>query len=259
MAEYSLKNVRDFFEQRARDVRLRSEPMVLSGYGRPEDGAAWWTAEPVRAALFADIVRKLFDEVEPARVRVLEVGCAGGNLLRHLTGMAHRVVGVDLSLAMLRVAGDMRLPGVSLLQANGVALPFLDRTFDRVLCYSVVTNFPDEATVERLLAETLRVLDHGGRVLVGNTPDRRKAAELQEFLARTRRPTSRLRKMLDTGRAAVRRALQGPPPAIRNLSFDPGFFVEVARRHGARANVLPLDVAGYTYAPFRFDVELVKA
>lgn len=258
MARYSLDDVREFFDRRAHDPRLSTEPMVLSGYGLPEDGAAWWTSPEVRAALFADVERKLYAGADPATVRVFELGCAGGNLLRQLAGKPRLLVGLDLSLGMLQVARGMKLPGVHLVQGDGVKLPWRDRSFDRVLCYSVVTNFPDEATVEALIGEALRVLDGGGRLLIGNTPDKRKTAEAQAAVAHLRRPVSRTRAALDYGRAVVRRLLHGPQPGIWNLSFDPEFFLDVARRHGAEARILPLDVPGYTYAPFRFDVELVK-
>jgi ubiquinone/menaquinone biosynthesis C-methylase UbiE len=66
-------------------------------------------------------------ELEPART--LDVACGTGFLTRHLRG---EVTGLDQSARMLAVAAT-RLPDVTLVQGDALALPFPDDTHDRVV------------------------------------------------------------------------------------------------------------------------------
>jgi ubiquinone/menaquinone biosynthesis C-methylase UbiE len=60
--------------------------------------------------------------------RVLDVACGTGFLTRHLRG---DVTGVDQSATMLEIARE-RCPDATFLQADALALPFADGSFDRV-------------------------------------------------------------------------------------------------------------------------------
>jgi ubiquinone/menaquinone biosynthesis C-methylase UbiE len=96
--------------------------------------------------------------------RVLDVACGTGIVARtaaNTTG-AVNVVGVDLNEAMLAVARRVR-PDVDWRQADVVALPFADESFDVVLCQMALMFFPDRATA---LGEMSRVTTHGGTVAV---------------------------------------------------------------------------------------------
>jgi ubiquinone/menaquinone biosynthesis C-methylase UbiE len=60
--------------------------------------------------------------------RVLDVACGTGFLTRHLRG---DVTGVDQSATMLELARE-RCPEATFIQADALALPFADGSFDRV-------------------------------------------------------------------------------------------------------------------------------
>jgi ubiquinone/menaquinone biosynthesis C-methylase UbiE len=103
---------------------------------------------------------------------LLDVGCGPGTLHRALCDGGIKVVGVDLSLGMLREArdqaADTRLPA-HVAQANAQALPLSDATFDRVLAAHMLFHVPDQTAA---LREMRRVLRPGGRVvLVTNGAD----------------------------------------------------------------------------------------
>lgn len=94
---------------------------------------------------------------------VLDVGCGAGNLLAMLQGA--RLVGVDLAESLLKEARE-RLkgrPNVQLYKANIEALPFPDRTFDRVVCSEVLEH---ALRPEAILAEMRRVAKPGARVVI---------------------------------------------------------------------------------------------
>jgi SAM-dependent methyltransferase len=96
--------------------------------------------------------------------RVLELGCGAASAGRWLAARGARAVALDLSAGMLRHAvaaaarSGVRVP---LVQADALALPFADRTFD-VTCtaFGAVPFVADSAAVMR---EVFRVLRPGGR------------------------------------------------------------------------------------------------
>jgi SAM-dependent methyltransferase len=110
-------------------------------------------------ALFADWAPHVVDmgAVAPGQ-SVLDVACGTGIVARTALGRAGaggRVAGVDLNRAMLTVAGRV-CPGVELHEADVVALPFEDATFDAVLCQMALMFFPDRLAAVREMARVVR-------------------------------------------------------------------------------------------------------
>lgn len=70
---------------------------------------------PARAA--AETLLTLLEEVPPGPDWVVDLGCGSGVLAAALTGAGHRVLGIDLSPAMLRIA-RRRAPGAAFVCAS---------------------------------------------------------------------------------------------------------------------------------------------
>lgn len=110
----------------------------------------------------------LIDELEAGLVRgyldetssVLEVGCGTGLILSRLEGARRRVIGVDLSRAMLRRARER---SHHLAQADAISLPFEDESFDVVCSFKVLAHVP---MISEALAELSRVVKRGGFLIV---------------------------------------------------------------------------------------------
>jgi ubiquinone/menaquinone biosynthesis C-methylase UbiE len=139
------------------------------------------TYERVHAPRVTEIARDLVEmaAVSPAD-RVLDVGTGTGvaaEAAHALTGAEGLVVGVDPSVAMLR-AGGRSGPGLSLVAASAIDLPFRDRTFDVVLGNLVVAHFTRYTTA---LFDMLRVLRSGGRLAISSWAD--KPDDLQKTWA----------------------------------------------------------------------------
>lgn len=139
--------------------------------------------------------------------RVLDVGCGGGTALGFLARAATggQVTGVDYSPEMVaqaaaRHAAAVQAGRITARQGDAMALPFPDRSFDRVLAVETLYFWPDAA---RGLAEAHRVLRPGGRLAVALEMSR-------EASGRT------LRQRLLGGRFTERSAQQG----LRILSGD---------------------------------------
>jgi 2-polyprenyl-6-hydroxyphenyl methylase/3-demethylubiquinone-9 3-methyltransferase len=134
--------------------------------------ASWWddsthlaflrtAINPVRSAYFRDVlVTKL--GLEPARLRLLDVGCGGGFLAEEFARMGCAVTGVDPSAPTIEAAAahardrgldiDYRL-------GSGEHLPVGDAQLDVVSCCDVLEHVSD---LEAVIAEIARVLRPGG-------------------------------------------------------------------------------------------------
>ena len=98
---------------------------------------------------------------------VLDIGTGTGRMAELFAEPADRLVALDKSLDMLRVARAklQRFPAgaVELVQGDFAALPFPARTFDTVLLHQVLHFAPDPAVA---LAEAARVIRPGGRIVI---------------------------------------------------------------------------------------------
>jgi demethylmenaquinone methyltransferase/2-methoxy-6-polyprenyl-1,4-benzoquinol methylase len=94
--------------------------------------------------------------------RVLDACCGTGDLAIAALLVAGEVVGVDFSEAMLERA-RRKAPAIEWLEADVLALPFEDGSFDAATVGFGVRNLDD---IEAGLAELRRVLRPGGRVAI---------------------------------------------------------------------------------------------
>jgi SAM-dependent methyltransferase len=104
---------------------------------------------------------------------VLDLGCGFG---RHAYESARRgadvialdagadeVVGVASVFAAMVEQGELRDVRVATVRGDGLALPFDDATFDRVICSEVLEHLHDDRTA---MAELARVLRPGGTMAI---------------------------------------------------------------------------------------------
>lgn len=103
---------------------------------------------------------------DSAQAAALDVCTGTGDLLPALRKKFGKVVGVDFCLPMLVCASRksaIQMSNATLLQGDGLRLPFAENTFDCITVSFGVRNF---ANLQQGLAELLRVLKPGGSLLV---------------------------------------------------------------------------------------------
>jgi SAM-dependent methyltransferase len=104
-------------------------------------------------------------EVEPG-MRVLDVGCGRGEILRHCANLGVRACGIDYAPIAVQIAREAG----AVCQADAKRLPFPGLFFDRVLMFDLVEHlYPWE--LDRALAEARRVLRREGRLIVHTAPN----------------------------------------------------------------------------------------
>jgi SAM-dependent methyltransferase len=95
----------------------------------------------------------------------LDVGCGTGALAQRLAGCGYQMTGIDPSDGMLEIL-RRRCPAVRAIKASGTSLPFDHDSFDLVLTVATLHHIADPEPVRQTLAEMVRVLRPGGRIVV---------------------------------------------------------------------------------------------
>jgi SAM-dependent methyltransferase len=122
-------------------------------------------------AIFAQRSDSTLAWIEPLdeHMIVLDVACGAAHVADAVAPLVRQVVGVDLTPTLLALGAErLRAAGVDnvlLQEGNATALPFVDDSFDLVICRSSLHHFPDPA---QPLREMARVCRPGGRVVISD-------------------------------------------------------------------------------------------
>jgi ubiquinone/menaquinone biosynthesis C-methylase UbiE len=105
---------------------------------------------------------------DPRGGTCVEVGCGPGRMTRHLAERFDRVVAVDVSPEMLRLArAEVSAPNVDLVLVPGSSLDGVeDGVADVLVCYLVLQHLPRRDVVLAYLREFARVFAPGGQGFV---------------------------------------------------------------------------------------------
>lgn len=133
---------------------------------------------------FADDLPFYQQHLPKPQSRVLELGCGSGRLVRALTAAGHQLIGIDLSLAMLRKA-VARTPADAAPAPHYLCMDMtrlsLAATFDAVLIpYNTINLLSAAGDVDRCLAQARELLDADGRLLMQLFVPAREHLELAE-------------------------------------------------------------------------------
>lgn len=100
----------------------------------------------------------------PANARILDAGCGAGVPVTFLLSRAHRVIGVDFSVAQLELARE-RVPDAEFLCQDVTTLQFPDATFDAIVSYYAIIHIPREHH-RALFQNFYRMLKPGGHAFL---------------------------------------------------------------------------------------------
>jgi ubiquinone/menaquinone biosynthesis C-methylase UbiE len=169
--------------------RQPAEPLASSKAQAAEAHFDRWAGAYGRSRLLPSLQKKALAELRPrAGDRLLDVACGAGALVAEVAPHVDRAVGVDLSDGMLELArsrlsdaGADRLANVEFFHGPSDALPFDDGSFTALVCTTALHHFPDP---QRSIDEMARVLEPGGRVVIGDICRDGLAAKLADPLFR---------------------------------------------------------------------------
>lgn len=106
----------------------------------------------------------IFQNKNPKKMRVLEIGCGIGRVLIPMSKIVGEVIGIDVSKKMVEFSQKYikNISNCKILQNNGRDLKmFSDNYFD--FCYSIIVfhHIPDKTVVENYIKEVSRILKSG--------------------------------------------------------------------------------------------------
>lgn len=108
--------------------------------------------------------KKMADEAVDDKTRVvLDLAAGTGDSSKALIKKGNKVIGVDISVEMLKVATKKLHKNFILLCASAYQLPFRDQSFDAVTCAFGIRNMHE---TEKALREIKRVIKKGGKLLI---------------------------------------------------------------------------------------------
>jgi SAM-dependent methyltransferase len=150
------------------------------------------------------------EPLEPDMV-VLDVACGAGHVAEQVAPHVRQVVGIDLTPSLLEVGAErLREAGITnvlLQEGNAAELPFLDASFDLVVCRGAMHHFLHP---ERPIAEMARVCRPEGRVVVSDmVATSTEARERFDQVHRDLDP-SHARTLLEAEVAELLRSTVGP-------------------------------------------------
>lgn len=205
--------------------------------------------------LFAPYARDLATRIAALRpTRVLEIAAGTGILTAAIAALLGdaEIVATDLNPGMIAVGKRRTARGnVRWMQADAMALPFADASFDLAVCQFGVMFFPD---IEASFREVVRVLRPGGRYAfnVWRGIEHNDAARLMTETVEAAFPEDppRFMRRMPHGHDVPERIIE----RLRAAGFAEADVVEVRERSRAAtwADVIP----GFTHgSPLRAEIE----
>lgn len=171
----------------SRDSGDKSRTHTSTGgpaWGNPEEKPFWEREDVVDRFASRDpdhrLVRLMENVDRPERIRVLDVGCAGGRNAVFLARLGCDVQALDASKAMVEETRRRLAPVLGQMEARvrtrvgrmDDLSAFQSETMDLVLALGIYQNARDLDEWHGAVAETARVLRPGGQCLVAHfTPD----------------------------------------------------------------------------------------
>jgi len=125
-----------------------------------------WYREPA-GAMYDKIEKRAVGRLLPRGrgEKLLEIGCGTGHWSAWFAERGYRVVGIDVSEAMVRAARNKSIAGAAFLIGDASALPFGEGVFDVAAAITALEFVGDAGAAVR---EAVRCLKRpGGRLLVG--------------------------------------------------------------------------------------------
>jgi ubiquinone/menaquinone biosynthesis C-methylase UbiE len=147
------------------------------------------SADTMRRRILAPLKEglKVFSDVPPRQIRILDVACGTGRTLKLIRAALSQasLFGTDLSPTYLRKANELlsQLPGElpQLLQANAEELPYLDNYFHAVTSVFLFHELPAAAR-QQVIEQCYRVTKPGGIFIICDSIQMSDSPELQPLM-----------------------------------------------------------------------------
>lgn len=160
MVGWNKKAMSEWYGKHAKDKKVTDDQIVSVSSGRYK-------------CIARDIEQLILSMSFNDEDCVLDAGCGAGRFIYRIRkATSCEVFGIDTSVTMIKRARK-RTPDANYVRADVLHLPFRNRVFTAIVCYSVLWHIPSEKKglffnsdiYEKGISEFKRVLEVEGRVL----------------------------------------------------------------------------------------------
>ena len=184
--------------------------------------------------------RNVYELFEPlaAEGTVLDIGCGPGITVEHLARKYSQIVGVDLSIGMVKECVTLygKMGSAHFSSGRIEELPFISECFDAVICMGVVEYIEDDY---RAVNELRRVLKPGGSVII-TLPNKLSPYRIWNKWV-YRKVTTGLKSLLGLGRRNLLTHREYTEIGYRRLLESQGFRVSDVIYYNLRLAPHPID------------------
>ena len=157
------ETVAQFYDRKTRQAflnRLLYEGSEFLNFG-------YWRADTATVhEACENLMEELLRRIPDKKGTILDAACGKGATTSHLCRYydPSDVVGINISKQQLRKCRE-NAPGCTFLEMDATDMSFPDASFDNIICVEAAFHFN---TRERFFGEALRVLKHGGRLVMAD-------------------------------------------------------------------------------------------
>lgn len=168
--KHKIKHYRDWIAYwRKKGSGNNKDPKIINGY----EGKLSYLPDSSHKLLINSISKHLSLSKNDL---LLDVGCGGGILTQSFLKFVSRIIGIDASKEMLQHVPK----SINTHVAKAHNMPFLDKTFEKVLCHSIFQYFPNEQYAKSVIKEMERVCKIGGFIYIVDLPNQKKRYEYEK-------------------------------------------------------------------------------
>jgi molybdopterin-guanine dinucleotide biosynthesis protein A/SAM-dependent methyltransferase len=171
-----LLNVNTPADLKVAERLIASRSLMTGAWDAAADDWIAWARSPEADHFYWLMNRpRLLELLPPPGNLTIDIGCGEGRLARELTGLGHRVVGIESSPRLADAAREGE-PPTQVLVADAAALPLDDGVADLAIACMSLLNIAD---LDRAVAEVARVLEPGGRFCFATVHPMRSFEEVE--------------------------------------------------------------------------------
>lgn len=150
------------------DLRAKKDPLFFTRSKKKQTLNDFWQSGKIdRGAIIGINLprhQKIFQDKDPKKMKVLEIGCGNGRILIPMSEIFGQVMGVDVSPEYCKLANERikKIPNCKVYENNGKDLSmFPDSYFDFCYSFIVFQHIPHKKIITSYIKEVSRVLKSG--------------------------------------------------------------------------------------------------
>lgn len=115
---------------------------------------------------------------------VLDIGCSGGMIIKGISPIVKKAVGVDYCVSMINKTKEKNkdCSSVEIVLAKADRLPFKNSSFSKIICCSVFMYLGNFEKVKVVINEMKRIASHNAKIFIVDILDKKRKPHLYSLM-----------------------------------------------------------------------------